>query len=160
MGTTISNPVSLTSFNPGTVVSDLGNALMKSIGQDLQSGQSADSAALPQEMRLLTELLNQSNESGSNPGPTNSGAPSTGSSDPPTDSGDPSASSTPPSTSGYSSTSTSPTNNGGLDTTESKLETALERNITDRLQNGQTPNNGNTLQQEMNLLIEVLGQGA
>lgn len=140
MGATISNPVSLTSFNPGSVVSDLGNALTKSIGQGLQSGQSADSAGLQQEMQLLTELLNQSNYSGSNSGPTNSSAPSASSSGP--------------------STSSSPRNNNALDNTESKLETALERNITDRLQNGQTPNNGDTLQQEMNLLIEVLGQGA
>ncbi len=160
MAATISNPVSITTFNPGSVVSDLGNALMKSIGQDLQSGQSADSAGLQQEMQLLTDLLNQSNDSGSNPGPTNSSAPSTNSSNAPTDSGDPSASSAPPSTSGFSSISSSPTNNSGLDKAESKLEAALAGNVTDRLQNGQTPNSGNALQEEMNLLIEVLGQGA
>ena len=147
MGTTISNPISLASSTPNSVVSDLENALMNSIGQEMQSGQNTNGAGLQQEMQLLTELLSQSDNSQGNSSPANGSAPSTNSGDPP-------ASSAP------SSTSSNPTNTGGADKSEKKLDTALERNITDRLQNGQNPNNGNALGQEMNLLIELLGQGA
>ena len=143
--TIVANPVSLTSLNPNSIVSDLENALIQNVGQGLQTGQSTNSESLQQEMQLLTDLLNQSSNSASNSGPTSSSDPSTSSSSPSTSS-DPSTSST--------------TNDSGMGKPERKLETALEKNITDRLQNGQSPNNGNALQQEMNLLIELLGQNA
>lgn len=161
MSTAISNPVSLTNLNPGSVVSNLEDALMKSIGQGVQSGQSTDNASLHQEMQLLTELLNQSDNNES-PTTQNSSAPLTISGDPSTNGSDPSASTAPSSASSNPSTSTSSStnSNSSTDKTERKLERALERNVTDRLQAGQTPSDDNALQQEMQLLIKLLAPGA
>ena len=138
---TIANPVSLTSLNPNNIVSELEDALMQGIGQALQTGQSTNDSSLQQEMQLLAELLNQSNNTDSNPSQTGSSDPSTNSSNPSTSSG-------------------GTKHSTGLHQTESKLESALERDITKLLQNGQTANNSSALQQEMNLLIQLLGQGA
>ncbi len=106
---------------------------MQSIGQGMQTGQSPNDASLQQEMQLLTELLNQSNTSDSNPS-QKSGS--------------------------HCTSSDGSKHNNGIHKTEAKLESALEQDITKLLQNGQTANNGNALQQEMNLLIQLLGQGA
>lgn len=161
LSTAIANPVpSLTTLDPSSVVSGLENALMQNIGQGLQSGQSTNSGSLQQEMQLLTDLLNQSDNGQSNSSPASSADPSTNSGDPSSTS-DPSASSAPSSTSSDPSTgSSSSRNNNGIGKPERKLESALEQNITNRLQNGQSPNNGNSLEQEMNLLIQLLGQSA
>ena len=145
--TTIANPVSVASLNPGSVVSDLEGALTRSIGQGLQAAQSTKSGGLQQEMKLLTDLLSQSDNTRSDPS-------SKGSSDP-------LASSTQPSTRDDPSTnSSSSTNSNGIGKTEQKLESALEQNITNQLQNNKTPTNGSSLEQEMNLLIQLLGQNA
>lgn len=159
MMTTISNPASLASVNSSNAVSNLEDALVQNIGQDFEAGQSTNNGSLQQEMQLLTDLLNQSDNSGSTSSPASS-------SDPLTNSGDPSATSVPSASSPPSSTSSDPstssgssTNNNHIGIGERKLESALEQNVTDRLQNGQSPNNGNTVEQEMNLLIQLLGQG-
>ena len=148
---TIANPVSTPNLGADSTVSNLENALMQSIEQGLQGGQSSNSAGLQQEMQLLTDLLNQSNTD-SNSSQTGASTPATGSTDPSTNS-DPSTSTDP-------STKADPTNNGRQHRTESKLERELERTITQGLQSGQTPSQGNALDQEMQLLIQLLGQNA
>ena len=170
MSTAIANPVSPT-LSSNSVVSDLENALMQSIGKGMQSGESTDSGSLKQEMQLLTELLNQSDSTQNNPTatatPSTSGTPSA--SGTPTTDSDPTTSGT-PSTSGGDPTKTStgdPTKSdpsskadARLHRAEARLDKALEQTITDSLQDGQSPVNGNALQQEMNLLIQLLGQSA
>ncbi|MBV9766793.1 MAG: hypothetical protein JOZ48_18255 [Acidobacteriaceae bacterium] len=138
--TSIANPVSSTNLNPTGIVSDLENALMQSIEQGVQGGQSTDSGTLQKEMQLLTALLNQSDSTQNDP--SKQGA-STGTGQSPTH-------------------NDGTSNNKGISRAESRLERALEQNITNLLQNNQnsTNNNNNSLQQEMNLLIELLGQTA
>jgi len=151
---TSANPVSFSTPNSSSVVSDLEGALMQNIGQSLQAGQSTNSGSLQQEMQLLTDLLNQSNSSQSNSGPASR-------SDSSTSNGTSSASSKQPSRSSDPSTATAdPTKNNGIAKPEKNLESALEQNMIDRMQNGQGQNNVSSLQQEMNLLIQLLGQGA
>ncbi len=129
--TPIANPMSVTSLSPDSVVSNLQNVLMQNIRQDMQAGQTVNGGNLQQEMQLLTELLNQSNSSESNPSQRSNSDPS--------------------------ANNASPTNNGGLNKAESKLDNVLERDISNRLQNGQDPNNNQLLGQEMNVLIQLLG---
>lgn len=176
MATTISSPASVSNFSSSSVVSNLEDALMKNIGQGIQSGQSADSAGMQTEMQLLTQLFNQSSTGGNTANPTAASTLSTGSGDPstasspsstassPSDSSSPSSAGSSPSSDGSSgsgsSNSTGSTSNRGVDRTERKLEGDLESNITSRLQDGQSPKSGNALNQEMNLLIELLGQNA
>ncbi|MBV8072908.1 MAG: hypothetical protein JO270_23600 [Acidobacteriaceae bacterium] len=151
---TSANPVSFSTPNSSSVVSDLEGALMQNIGQSLQAGQSTNSGSLQQEMQLLTDLLNQSNSSQSNSGPASR-------SDSSTSNGTSSASSKQTSRSSDPSTATGdPTKNNGIAKPEKNLESALEQNMIDRMQNGQGQNNVSSLQQEMNLLIQLLGQGA
>lgn len=146
-------------LNSTAVVSDLESALMRSIGQGMQSG-NAGNGMLQPEMRLLTEMLNQSNGSESNPSPA-TGDPSTIASAPSANSADPSASGTNPSTNASDpsgSNGSNPGTSAELGRKEAKLNSALEQNITNRLDNGQSPKNNNGLEQEMNLLIQLLNQ--
>ncbi|MBV8809469.1 MAG: hypothetical protein JO033_12420 [Acidobacteriaceae bacterium] len=137
---TISNPMSVTSLSPDSVVSNLENALMQNIGQDMQGGQSVNGGNVQQEMQLLTELLNQSNSSENDSSQRTNSDTSANDSRPTNNAG--------------------PTNNGGLNKAESKLDNILERDVTNRLQNGQDPNNNQLLGQEMNVLIQLLGPSA
>jgi predicted transcriptional regulator len=131
--TTIANPVSFANLSQETPVSDLESALMQNIGQDVQSGHSLNSANVQQEINLLTDLLSPMNTNENDPSQKGQRRRNESNDGP---------------------------GNSNLDEAYSNLQSALEQDISKRLQSGQDQTNNNSVGQEINLLIEVLSRTA